>query len=248
MRRKILKKAKRLGKGKKKKKKGSSASSLTGSSSSSRSSSSKGMTGNLFSSERRMKTIWRRYPGSLAASSLWEARQSLMTVAGVLWDVDKKSMPPITTQYTRQQLASHMTPPMLQEALTISACLDGLLMGKVAWTADILAQRLKSLESSCRGAHWSVGRQLELIRSDPQGMTGEAEGLSAAKAAREEERLRSTMAKSPSTRQGDFGTTAKGKKGKESKGQGKTTADEHGKGKGTGGKRENKQEWQKKDK
>ena len=98
-----------------------------------------------------MKTIWRRYPGSLAATSLWEARQSLMTASGVLWDVDRKSLPPITTQYTRQHLAAGMSPPMLQEALTISACLDGLLQGKVAWTADVLAQRLKSLENFKRG-------------------------------------------------------------------------------------------------
>ena len=41
-----------------------------------------------------------------------------------------------------------MSPPMLQEAVTVAACLDGLLMGKVAWTADVLAQRLKSWKAS----------------------------------------------------------------------------------------------------
>ena len=59
---------------------------------------------------------------------------------------------------------------MLQEAVTIATCLDGLLSGKVAWTVDVLAQRLKSLESLSSGTHWSVARQLELIRSDPHGI------------------------------------------------------------------------------
>ena len=78
---------------------------------------------------------------------------------------------------------------MLQEAVTIAACLDGLLMGKAAWAADVLAQRLKALESLSRGTHWTIARQLELIRSDPQSITGQGEGLDAAKAAREEEKL-----------------------------------------------------------
>ena len=246
-RRKVLKKARRMGRSKKKKKRSSSGSSSS-SSSSSKSSSSKEISGGLFNSEKKMKKIWRRYPGSLAATALMEARQSLLTVSGVLWDVDKNALPPITTQYTRQHLAPAMSPPMLQEALTISACLDGLLQGRVAWTADILAQRLKSLESSSRGTHWSIGRQLELIRAEPQGITGEAEGLSAARAAREEERLRSTMGRSSTGRPSDFGSASKGKKGKEGKGTGKQGADESSRGKGGGGKKEGKSEWQKKDK
>ena len=148
------------------KKKSSESSSSTGSSSSSRSSLSAGGSGGLFSSEKRMKTIWRRYPGALTATAIEEARESLMSTSGTLWDVDRKQLPPIITQYTRQQLASGMSPPMLQEALTVSTCLDGLLRGRVASVCDVLSQRLKSLESLCKGAHWSVGRQLELVRAD----------------------------------------------------------------------------------
>ena len=64
-----------------------------------------------------------------------------------------------------------MSPAMLQEALTISTCLDGLLQGRAAGVCDVLAQRLKSLETVSRGTHWSIGRQLELVRADATGMT-----------------------------------------------------------------------------
>ena len=247
-RRKLLRKARRLGRSKKKKKKSSAATSSSSSSSSSASASSKGEMGSLFDSEKRMKTIWRRYPGSLAASALWEARQCLLTASGVLWDLDRRSIPPITTQYTRQHLAGGMSPALLQEALTVSAAMDHLLQGKIAATMDILAQRLKSLESLSRGTHWSIGRQLELIRSDPQGITGEEEGLKAARAAREEEKLKTTLGKGGSSRTTDYGGQTKGKKGKESKGHGRTGGDDAPRGKGGAPKKDGKQEWGKKEK
>ena len=92
---------------------------------------------------------------------------------------------------------------MLQEALTVSTCLDGLLRGRVASVCDVLSQRLKSLESLCKGAHWSVGRQLELVRADA-GITGETEGLEAARRAREEDKLKATLARLSGGRGGDY--------------------------------------------
>eukprot|EP00435_Cladocopium_sp_Y103_P007671 s4239_g2.t1 len=243
-RRKILKKARKLGRGKKKKKKRSTSSSSTsGGGSSGSGSSSRGLSGGLFNSERKMKRIWKKHPGSLAATALLEARESLITASGLLFDTEQHGLPPLTTQFVRQHLAQGMSPPMLQEALTISTCLDGLLKGQPAWTADILAQRLKSLESASRGTHWSISRQLELVRSDPQSMMGDEEGLLAARAAREEQRLRSSLGQG-----GDGRGTSKGKKGKDTKGAGKTGADDNNRGKGGGGKRESKTEWQKKEK
>jgi hypothetical protein len=243
-RRRILKKARKLGRSKKKRKKSSSGSTTSNSGSTSESSSSKDVAGGLFSSERRMRTIWRKYPGALAATAVVEARQSLLTASGHLWEVDKRSLPPLATQFTRQHLAGGMSPPMLQEACTIAACLDGLLLGKVAWTADVLSQRLKSLEALSCGTHWSVARQLELIRSDPMSITGEAEGLDAAKAARDEEKLRQSMSKGGGPR-----GAPKGKKGgKEAKGMGKVGNDDSNRGKGSGARKEQKGEWQKKDK
>ena len=242
-RRKILRKARRLGRSKRRRRRSSSKTSSSRSRSSSPSSSSKEVTGGLFSTERKMRTIWRKYPGALAATAVVEARQSLMTASGLLWDTEKKALPPLAMQFTRQHLAGGMSPPMLQEAVTIAACLDGLLMGKAAWAADVLAQRLKALESLSRGTHWTIARQLELIRSDPQSITGQGEGLDAAKAAREEEKLRNSLSKPSDLRSG-----AKGKKGKDSKGTGKAGHDEGSKGKGGGPRKDQKGEWQKKDK
>ena len=167
----ILKKARRLGRKKKRKKPEGSSSSTTSRSSSSSSTSGLAGSRGLFSTEKRMKVIARRYPGALAAAALGEAREHLMTTSGTLWDVSRRELPPIATQYARQHLASSMSPAMLQEALTISTCLDGLLQGRAAGVCDVLAQRLKSLETVSRGTHWSIGRQLELVRADATGMT-----------------------------------------------------------------------------
>ena len=96
VRQRYLKKARRLGRGKKEKKKSSGSSSQ--SASSSQESSSEGLrTGGLFSSEKKMKLIWKQFPGGLAASSLTDARELLMTSSATLWDVDHKHLPPIAT-------------------------------------------------------------------------------------------------------------------------------------------------------
>ena len=113
---KILKKARRLGRKKRKKKQDAGSTSSSSRASSSSSTSSLAGSGGLFSTEKRMKVIARRYPGALAASALSEAREHLMTSSGTLWDINKRELPPITIQYTRQHLAASMSPPMLQEA------------------------------------------------------------------------------------------------------------------------------------
>ena len=84
-RRKVLKKARKLAKGKRKKKRSTSGSSSSGSAVTSSSSSSKDVTGGLFKSERRMRPTWRRYPGALAATSLVEA--PIYQAASSSWDV-----------------------------------------------------------------------------------------------------------------------------------------------------------------
>ena len=110
-RRKILKRARKLGRKKKKKKQSSGDTSSSSSSGSSRSSRSADASAGLFNSEKRMKVIWRRFPGALAATAIEEARGSLLSSSGMLWDVDRRQLPPIATHYTRQQMAPAMSPP-----------------------------------------------------------------------------------------------------------------------------------------
>ena len=233
-RNKLVKKARRIGRAKKKKKKKSDGSGSEDSGSTSSESSTDEEVGEgLFETGKRVKIISGRYPGVLACSSLSEAKQVLLTASGTTWQLDKQGLPPLFTHYVRQQLAHSMSPPLLQESLTVAAAIDNLLQGKVAYTCDLLAQRLKSIESLTKGAHWSVGRQHELV-GDAQGITEDAENLEAARKAKEVAKLKSLMGSPVGKTDGDSQGKG-GKKGKGGwKGQTKSKSDDAGRGKGDG--------------
>lgn len=197
-RRHFMKKARRVGKGKKKKKKKEETDSSGTSTSSSSSSGLAGSSGQgLFNSEKKVRVIARKFPGALAAGCLAEARTKCLTAQGTLWDESRKGLPPLFGYYCRQHVLNQMSPPMSQETLTVALCLDNLLQGKAAAAADILAQRLKALEALSRGSHWTMARQLELVRVDQTGITEEVESMEAARAAREEEKLKALTSRSP---------------------------------------------------
>ena len=121
---------------------------------------------------------------------------------------------------------------MTQEILTLSQTADYMLQGKIAAALDIVCQRIKSLETISKGAHWSTGRQLELIKSDRFSMSEGSEALGAAKRAREEEKLRDLLTRAPGNKGGDYSYGGKSKKGKSA---GKGKPDEKGKGRGGDG-------------
>eukprot|EP00438_Fugacium_kawagutii_P022278 Skav211452 [mRNA] locus=scaffold1591:608537:619754:- [translate_table: standard] len=238
----LIKRARKRSK-KKKKKKDSEASEAT--SSSSTSSSSLGVEGSaaLHDNERRIKFLYRKYPGVLASCTLGELRQSLLTQSGTLWDMNREKLPPIFTQYVRQNLSSCMAPAMLQEAITLAQAIDGLLQGRAASACDLLSQRLKSLESTARGAHWSVGRQMEVVRAEAAMMTDESETMEAYKRAREEDKVRSLTSKGASGKGGESYGSNKGRKGKDSKGNTKGKTEDKGKGKQGEGKKDDGGGW-----
>lgn len=244
---KIRKKARRVGQSaKKKKKKKNSASSSTGSSSSSTSSSSASQAGaGLFDNEQRLLVLWKKYPGVLTAQAVSEAKDRLLTSAGTMWSEDRSKLAPVLTRYCRQVLITNMAPPMAQEALTVCAALDMLLQGKAAAAADILAQRAKSLEAHSRGAHWTVGRQLELIKLESSGIAESGESLNAARRAREEDKLKTMLSRPGTGRAGDspFPSGGKARKGKD-KGAGKGKAEETNRQKGGEGRKD--EAWKKK--
>lgn len=156
-RRKVLQKARKIGQSKKKKKKksGSSGSRSSGSSSSKSSPSGAGGAA-LFSSDKKMKVVWKKYPGALTAASLSEAKERLLTASGTLWEKDRRSLPPLFVYYSRQHIMGGMSPPMAQETLTISMALDLILQGRAASAADVLSQRIKALECLSKGSHWTM--------------------------------------------------------------------------------------------
>ena len=247
---KILRRARRLATSKKKKKKkksGSSKGSGTGSGSDS-SSEEEDETG-LFDSDKKPRLIAKRYPGALTCNTLSEAKESLMMTSGMTWNVNKNELAPLATHFVRQQLASSMSPPVLQEALTLAASVDALLQGKVAFACDVLSQRLKSLEALSHGAHWSVGRQMEIVNNEGQTMAEDQEALEAARRAREAEKLRTLTSSGGAARGSDNYGGGKNKKGKGGKGGGKGRPEEGKGGKQGDGKREDKPgSWQDKKK
>jgi len=250
---KVLKKARKIAKrekkGKKKKEKGSS-SEEGGSTSSCSSSSSLDMGDKaIFEEEKKLRAVWKRCPGALSSRSLQEIKRSLVTAAGTAWELNKQALPPLFTQYCRQVVMPGMSASLQQEVITISQSLDLMTQGKIASSMDVLTQRLKSLEALGRGAHWTMCRQYELVKTEEGGMTENQEKLSAARQAREEDRLRNLMSRPSSGKGGDFSQPMGGKtrKGKDSKGAGKNQATDAGKNRGgTGGREETKPQWQKK--
>ena len=190
-RNKVLKRVRRLGKGKKKKK-DKKKSSSNGSGDSDSTTSSGGDQGRgLFEGDKKVKLIAPRCPGALASTAVQEVKEGFLTTSGVTWNMERDSLPPLLTHYARQSLCPTMSPPMVQELVTLTSCLDGLLQGRVAYVCDILSQRVKALESTSRGHHWSIGRQMELVRTEGHSLSQEAEALNAARLAREEEKLKS---------------------------------------------------------
>ena len=250
---KILKKAKRIGqKKKKKKKKSSSDGSGTGTTSSTEGSSDEEEGGGLYSSEKKIKLIWDRCPGALTAVMLQEARNCLLTGSGSLWDVDQSQLPPLVGQYIRASMHGNMSPPMYQEAVTLGLICDLLLRGHAAKAADVASQRLKSLEGTSRGAHWTVGRQLELAKSELMSITDPVENLEAARRAKEEEKLKSLTSRPSGNRGGEGGGynygKGKNKGGNDFRSAGKGRHGETPKGGKGDGKKDDKGGWQSKQK
>ena len=244
---KVLRKAKRIGKKakKKKKKKEDTSGEEEGSSDSEEDTSTdEDLSTGLFSADRKVRRIAEKCPGALAFGAMMEARQGLLTTSGMSWNMEKKAVSPTFVQYTRQQMSHGMSPPMLQEAMTVSTCLDLLMVNRPAAAADVLGQRLKALESLFRGSHWTVARQVELIRTDQMSLMQENESLEAARRAKEDERLKSLVSARPSAPRGSDYEGRKGGKGKQSKGSPKGRADEGGKGKNKDGRKDDKGSWQ----
>ena len=144
---KILKRARRLGKkGKKrskKKEKASSSSRRSSSTSSTSSDSSDYGEEGLFEEEKRLRSIWKRCPGALAARSIQEIKKNLVTSAGTVWDINKAALPPLYTQYGRQVVMQGMSASLQQESLTICQGLDLLAQGYVASCMDLAEPEIK---------------------------------------------------------------------------------------------------------
>ncbi|CAK9027435.1 unnamed protein product [Durusdinium trenchii] len=170
----LLKRAKRFG-GRSSKKRRRSSSENTSSSSSSSETEEDEFGEGLFEERKRALRLTRRYPGSLAAQTVASMKESLLTQSGSLYAQDRKTLPPIFSQFYRSEMQALCSPSMSQELLTLSQGADLLLRGHPARALDLLAQR----------GHWTVARQLELVSADSVGLSKGPEGQEAAKLAKQ---------------------------------------------------------------
>lgn len=204
VRRKLMRRAARLAKKKKKKtkkkKKQSDSSSNSSSNKESGSSSGSEVTQlggrvELFSQGQVAKNLLGEYPGALTLGSIQSMQEHLMDATGRLWRLDVSEVPPLFLQYFRGQLATKMSPPMRREGLHLSYALDLMIQGRVAAAADVLSQRLKSLEGQSNGLHWTVTSQLEVVPQEQAMVATSQEAEEAARRAREEGRIKAQASK-----------------------------------------------------
>eukprot|EP00434_Breviolum_minutum_P029884 symbB.v1.2.026425.t1/scaffold2637.1/size74321/1 len=127
--------------------------------------------------------------------------------------------------YARQQLAKRATGPVLREILNLSTALDHIVKGNPSRAADVLCQRLKSLELILGGSHWSVAQRLECTSQDSPTISTQTELKTAQKETYEEVRMRQ-LAAHPGPRLDDRPKGGKGKNKDQEKG------DRKGRGKG----------------
>ena len=224
VRRRVLKRAKKLAKRKSKR---SSSSSSSGTSSGSSVSGEVG-TSVLFGHEVRVKTIWSKMPGALTGATLLQMQAALVQQSGQPWEVDKKALPPIFTQYWKMVLDVKASRPMSREMNTLAFILDLMLQGRAASAADVATQRLKALEQVAGGGDFRIAQRQELVPLEHQSMSSVVETLEASRLQREEQKAKAASGSGKGLWDRGKGKTdydswekGRGKKGEFAKGKGK---------------------------
>ena len=225
VRKRVLKRAKRLAKKKGRRSSSSSSTRTTEESSLS----GEGGTSVIFGQEVRVKSIWVKMPGALTGATLHQMQAALVQQSGQPWEVDRKALPPIFTQYWKMVLDGKSTRPMSREMNTLAFILDLMLQGRAASAADVATQRLKSLEQVAGGGDFRIAQRQELVPLEHQSMSSVSETLEASRLQREEQKARaaSTSGKglwerSKGKNDGDYWDKGRGKKGDNQKGKGKS--------------------------
>lgn len=222
-RRKVLGRAKKLAK--KKARRSSSSSESTTSSESSLSG--EGGSSVIFGQEVKVKSLWLRVPGALTAATLQQLQSALVQQTGQPWELDRKALPPIFTQYWKATLDTKASRPMSREMSTLAFILDLLLQGRAAAACDVATQRLKSLEQVAGGGDFRVAQRQELVPLEHHTMSSTSETLEASRLQREEMKAKGAASgKGFWDRRGakgdaEYWEKGRGKKGDSLKGKGK---------------------------
>ena len=143
--------------------------------------------------------------------------------------------PPLFVRYHRQQLAGRMAPAMARESHTLALGVDLLLRGRPAEAADLLSQRLKSLEMVSQGVHYTVAQQQELLAKDAASMSSTVEFQEASRLVRAEGRAKAEAARPYGSRSGAVKGDEWRPGGKKGGGKGKPGKSDPRRGKGEKG-------------
>lgn len=194
----------------------------------------------LFQQASRVRSVAENYPGALAAAAISQMRSCLLQELGT--EERKGAVTPVALQYLRQSIQKKATGGVLREALTLCSSIDQLVRARPAQCLDIMVQRLKSIEASLAGSHWSVSQKLEIPPQENPSIAGVAELRDARKETAQEAQTK-RLASMPD---GYAGAGQKG--GGKTKGQGKDDNRRYQDGKkgGKGGKYQG-DSWKKKD-
>lgn len=167
----------------------------------------------------KIKMMSRHAPGSLTMMGVVKMQEALTEQEGV-WGLQEssKALPAVTLRYVRSTLGSRLNGGPLKEAITLASALDLLLQGRCAESADMMVQRLKSMERVSQGTSWSSAEKMELAPALNPQMSSRSEMEAANKEARQDYKAKGGATTTFQTKS----TFGKGKKGKsEEKGPGK---------------------------
>ena len=181
----------------------------------------------FFESETKVQKVAEACPGALAARSIVSMRKVLLESAGL--DAEEQLVSTTAVKYSRQELQKKTSGPVSRELVTLCSAVDHLLRGRAAQAMDCMLQRVKSVETTIAGSHWSVSQRLELPPLDMQTIAPREEIISAQKAAAIDARSR-FLAAQPDGR----GKTKGPGKSKEQPHQEWRNDRERGKGKSSG--------------
>eukprot|EP00438_Fugacium_kawagutii_P015593 Skav229726 [mRNA] locus=scaffold49:399186:411683:- [translate_table: standard] len=158
----------------------------------------------IFQQANRVRSIAENYPGALAAAAISQMRSCLLQELGT--EEKRGAVTPVALQYMRQAIQKKASGGVLREVLTLSSSIDQLLRGRAAQSLDLMVQRLKSIEATLNGSHWSVAQKLEIPPPEQASLTG----LSELKDARKETAQEASTRRLASYPDGSSGGQQKG--------------------------------------
>lgn len=210
-------------------KKKSEKDSLSASGSSSSNSSGRGVDATeetIFEASSRVQVVADHCPGALANQALNSMRATLLQEVG--FEDRPNVLYPAAVAYFRQHLQRRVSGPTQRELMTLTHSIDQLVRGRVASALDTLVQRVKSIEQTVTGAHWSVSQRLEVLPPEATTLTAVPESSAAQREVYQEAKAR-WLASFPEGK-GLKGQKGQGKGRGEGKDKGSQGADRERKG------------------